>query len=94
LSNRFPNWCILSAFATRQSSNAKRQLGNSDLHITALGIGAWATAWALNNPAVTAAIVGFRSAKQASGIVGAAEFRLLPSEMLEIENAAQKDAAT
>jgi aryl-alcohol dehydrogenase-like predicted oxidoreductase len=52
-----------------------------------------AIAWALNNPAVTGAIVGFRSAKQVSGIVGAAEFRLHPSEMLEIENALQKDVA-
>src|SRR5258708_24282445 len=52
-----------------------------------------AIAWTLNNPAVTGAIVGFRSAKQVAGIVGAAEFRLLPSQMLEIENALQKDAA-
>ena len=50
-----------------------------------------AIAWTLNNPAVTGAIVGFRSAKQVSGIIGAAEFRLLPSEMLEIENALKKD---
>jgi len=52
-----------------------------------------AIAWTLNNPAVTAAIVGFRSAKQVSGITGAAEFRLLPGEMLEIENALQSNAA-
>jgi len=52
-----------------------------------------AIAWTLSNPAVTGAIVGFRSSKQVSGIVGAAEFHLLPSEMLEIENALQKDAA-
>lgn len=52
-----------------------------------------AIAWTLNNPAVTGAIVGFRSSKQVSGIMGAAEFHLLASEMLEIENALQKDAA-
>jgi aryl-alcohol dehydrogenase-like predicted oxidoreductase len=45
-----------------------------------------AIAWTLNHSAVTGAIVGFRSAKQVSGVIGAAEFRLLPSEMSEIEN--------
>ncbi len=52
-----------------------------------------AIAWTLINPAVTGAIVGFRSAKQVSGIVGAAEFRLLPSEMEEIENALNEGLA-
>jgi aryl-alcohol dehydrogenase-like predicted oxidoreductase len=46
-----------------------------------------AIAWTLNHPAVTGAIVGFRSAKQVRGIVGAMEFRLAASEVLEIENA-------
>ena len=50
-------------------------------------------AWTLNNPAVTGAIVGFRSAKQVSGIIGAAEFRLLPSEMSEIENELKQEAS-
>jgi aryl-alcohol dehydrogenase-like predicted oxidoreductase len=50
-----------------------------------------AIAWTLNNPAVTGAIVGFRSAKQVSGIIGAAEFRLAPSEMSEIENALKRE---
>ena len=50
-----------------------------------------AIAWTLNNPAVTGAIVGFRSAKQVSGIIGAAEFRLLPSEMSEIEHARKQE---
>ena len=35
-----------------------------------------AIAWTLNHPAVTGAIVGFRSPKQVAGIVGALEFRL------------------
>ena len=53
-----------------------------------------AIAWTLNNPAVTGAIVGFRSAKQVSGIIGAAEFRLLPSEMSEIENALKQEVSS
>jgi aryl-alcohol dehydrogenase-like predicted oxidoreductase len=52
-----------------------------------------AIAWTLDNPAVTAAIVGFRSAKQVSGIIRSAEFRLLPSEMAEIEDALRRERA-
>jgi aryl-alcohol dehydrogenase-like predicted oxidoreductase len=52
-----------------------------------------AIAWTLNHPAVTGAIVGFRSPKQVAGIVGALEFRLTPSEMAEIEKALQREAA-
>jgi aryl-alcohol dehydrogenase-like predicted oxidoreductase len=52
-----------------------------------------AIAWTLNNPAVTGAIVGFRSAKQVSGIVGAAEFRLLSTEMSEIDDALKQEFA-
>lgn len=44
-----------------------------------------AIAWTLNNPAVTAAIVGVRRPDQVPGIVGAAEFRLSPDEIREIE---------
>jgi aryl-alcohol dehydrogenase-like predicted oxidoreductase len=44
-----------------------------------------AIAWTLRHPAVTAAIVGMRSAKQVEGVIGAAEFRLRPEEMEEIE---------
>lgn len=44
-----------------------------------------AIAWALANPAVTAAIVGMRSAAQVDGVVGAAEFRLSPEELAEIQ---------
>ena len=44
-----------------------------------------AIAWTLNHPAVTGAIVGFRSAQQVAGIIGAAEFRLNPTEISEIE---------
>lgn len=57
------------------------------------GPGEVAIAWTLNHPAVTAAIVGFRSVRQVSGIVGAAEFRLLPSELAEIEAALKSELA-
>lgn len=44
-----------------------------------------AIAWTLNNPAVTAAIVGMRSAKQVEGVIDALEFRLSAEEIAEIE---------
>jgi aryl-alcohol dehydrogenase-like predicted oxidoreductase len=43
-----------------------------------------AIAWTLRNPAVTAAIVGMRSAQQTAGVIGALEFRLSPEEIAEI----------
>ena len=43
-----------------------------------------AIAWTLRHPAVTAAIVGLRSARQVDGVIGAAEFRLSPEELAEI----------
>jgi len=46
--------------------------------------GVVAIAWTLHNPAVTAAIVGGRSAKQVEGILPAAEFRLTEAEFSEI----------
>jgi aryl-alcohol dehydrogenase-like predicted oxidoreductase len=44
-----------------------------------------AIAWTLHNPAVTAAIVGFRNAKQVDGLIGAQTFRLSEDEYSEIE---------
>jgi aryl-alcohol dehydrogenase-like predicted oxidoreductase len=44
-----------------------------------------AIAWTLRNPAVTAAIVGMRSAEQAKGVMGALEFRLTAEEIAEID---------
>jgi len=44
-----------------------------------------AIAWALQNPAVTGAIVGARNAKQVEGNVGAAELRLTDEEIATIE---------
>ena len=46
-----------------------------------------AIAWVLRNPAVTAAIVGMRSAEQAEGVLGGMEFRLTMDEIAEIERA-------
>jgi aryl-alcohol dehydrogenase-like predicted oxidoreductase len=44
-----------------------------------------AIAWTLHNPAVTAAIVGVRSAQQVSGISGAAGITLTAEDLREIE---------
>ena len=52
-----------------------------------------AIAWTLRNPAVTGAIIGVRSAQQASGIAGAAGIRLGADDMLEIEQALTRRAA-
>lgn len=45
-----------------------------------------AIAWTLRHPAVTAAIVGMRSAKQVDGVIGALSFRLTPDEIAEIDS--------
>ena len=50
-----------------------------------------AIAWTLHNPAVTGAIVGFRSPAQVAGMVGAGEFRLQAAEIQEIETAVNQD---
>jgi aryl-alcohol dehydrogenase-like predicted oxidoreductase len=52
-----------------------------------------AIAWALRHPAVTAAIVGMRSAEQARGVLGALEFRLSAAEVAEIEQFRQAKQA-
>jgi aryl-alcohol dehydrogenase-like predicted oxidoreductase len=44
-----------------------------------------AIAWVLRHPAITAAIVGMRSAEQARGVLGALEFRLSEEEIAEID---------
>lgn len=43
-----------------------------------------AIAWTLRHPAVTAAIVGFRSPEQVAGVIGAMDFRLTAQEIKEI----------
>jgi aryl-alcohol dehydrogenase-like predicted oxidoreductase len=44
-----------------------------------------AIAWVLRNPAVSAAIVGFRRPRQVDGLVGAADLRLSDADLSEIE---------
>lgn len=44
-----------------------------------------AIAWTLNNPAVTAAIVGMRRKDQVDGVIGGLEFRLSEQEVAEIQ---------
>jgi aryl-alcohol dehydrogenase-like predicted oxidoreductase len=46
--------------------------------------GVIAIAWTLHNPAITAAIVGGRNAKQVEGVIPAATFRLTETEYAEI----------
>ena len=52
-----------------------------------------AIAWTLRNLAVTGAIVGVRSAKQVSGIAGAADLQLGADDVLEIEQQLMSRAA-
>jgi aryl-alcohol dehydrogenase-like predicted oxidoreductase len=52
-----------------------------------------AIAWALKNPAVTAAIVGVRNAQQVKGIMGAAELELSSNDVAEIEGSRARRAA-
>ena len=50
------------------------------------GAGEVAIAWTLRHPAVTAAIVGMRSAAQVAGVVGALDFHLSAEEIDEIDS--------
>jgi aryl-alcohol dehydrogenase-like predicted oxidoreductase len=52
-----------------------------------------AIGWVLGNPAITGAIVGARRPGQVWGVSGAAEFRLSPREVAEIEAFVAKVAA-
>jgi len=52
------------------------------------GPGEVAIAWVLKNPAITGAIVGARNAKQAEGVMRAAEITLSSEDIAEIEGAA------
>lgn len=52
-----------------------------------------AIAWTLRNPAVTGAIVGARSARQAEGVMRAPELRLSDKEVNEIEEFFEQTAA-
>ncbi len=65
-----------------QLADLMRQIG--ERHGVSAGV--VAIAWTLRNPAVTAAIVGMRSAAQAEGVLPALEFRLSDDEFAEIGN--------
>ncbi len=52
-----------------------------------------AVAWVLHNSAVTGAIVGARRPGQMRGVIGAAEFRLSPRDLTEIDTFFAKGAA-
>jgi len=52
-----------------------------------------AIAWTLHHPAVTGAIVGFRSEQQVEGIIGSAKFRLAQAEIEEIETILRQQPA-
>jgi aryl-alcohol dehydrogenase-like predicted oxidoreductase len=52
-----------------------------------------AVAWVLLNPAVTGAIVGARRPGQVAGVAGAADLRLGPADITEIEQFFRKEAA-
>jgi aryl-alcohol dehydrogenase-like predicted oxidoreductase len=73
-----------------QEPNLTRNLELADL-MKAIGArhgrsaGEVAIAWTLRHPAVTAAIVGMRSAEQTEGVIGALDFHLSESEVAEIE---------
>jgi aryl-alcohol dehydrogenase-like predicted oxidoreductase len=66
-----------------------REIGKE--HAVAPGV--VAVAWTLRNPAITAAIVGGRSAEQVEGIAPALEFRLSDSEHERIDEFLSTDAA-
>ena len=51
--------------------------------------GAVAISWTLRQPAVTGAIVGFRSARQVDGLVAAASLRLEPGEIVQVDELTQ-----
>jgi aryl-alcohol dehydrogenase-like predicted oxidoreductase len=50
-----------------------------------VSVGAVAVAWALHNPAVDGAIVGFRRPDQVDPIVGAANLELTGEDVMAIE---------
>lgn len=52
-----------------------------------------AIAWTLRHPAVTAAIVGVRTADQVAGIIGAADLKLSAHEVSEVEDALKLEGA-
>jgi aryl-alcohol dehydrogenase-like predicted oxidoreductase len=56
-------------------------------------VGEVAIAWTLRNPEVTGAIVGARSARQADGVMRAADFQLSEQDLNEIDDFLEETAA-
>ena len=87
----------------KHSANFQEPLLSRNLHLVerlrAIGRrysatpGEIAIAWTLRNPAVTGAIVGVRSAQQASAIAGAADVQLSADDMSDLEQALAPQAA-
>jgi aryl-alcohol dehydrogenase-like predicted oxidoreductase len=69
---------------TRNLAIAEKLKEIGAIHNVSAGV--VAIAWTLHNPAVTAAIVGGRSAKQVEGTLAAATFRLSEAEYSEINS--------
>jgi aryl-alcohol dehydrogenase-like predicted oxidoreductase len=69
-------------FLTRNLELAGVLAGIGERHGVSAGV--VAIAWTLHHPAITAAIVGGRSAKQVEGVLPAATFRLSEDEFAEI----------
>ena len=88
----FPEDDFRKRAAAFQEPNLSRNLGLAEV-CKRIGerhgrtAGETAIAWTLRHPAVTAAIVGMRSAEQVTGVVGALEFRLSEDEIRELEQA-------
>jgi aryl-alcohol dehydrogenase-like predicted oxidoreductase len=96
--NAFPQDDFRRKALAFQEPNLTRNLALQDLMVQigarhGRSAGEVALAWVLRNPAVTAAIVGMRSAEQAKGVLGALEFRLSPEEVQEIDNFRQNAAS-
>ncbi|HEX3880308.1 MAG TPA: aldo/keto reductase [Bryobacteraceae bacterium] len=96
--NAFPQDDFRRKALAFQEPNLTRNLSLQDLMVQigarhGRSAGEVALAWVLRNPAVTAAIVGMRSAEQAKGVLGALEFRLSPEEVQEIDNFRQNAAS-
>ncbi len=93
----FPDNDFRKRVKNYQEPQLSRNLALADLMKTigarhGVTAGVIAIAWTLHNPAVTAAIVGGRSAQQVEGVLPAAMFRLSGAEFAEINGFLSEDA--
>ena len=61
------------------------ELGRTGMEISRVGFGAVAVAWTLRDPAVDAAITGYRRPDQVEPILAAADLELDDEEAAELE---------